>query len=190
MQQLLKLAITLTASALFLGCTSQSPQTQSSPTPLNTPTPDTTTLKAAIKELQMVQTKIKDGINYKGYSDLIAETVPVVQKTKGEAKAVAAVKSAFEGHQLALRFWQCDRLEGYEELHQCRGKALSGIFAKYSDIEAQAKAVVKGKDLSTISAGLDKEELLERIWEKTNADTKAARQAISQETTQQQDQPQ
>jgi hypothetical protein len=183
MQQLLKLAIILTASALFLGCTSQSPQTQSSPTPSNTPTPDTTTLKAAIKELQMVQTKIKDGINYKGYSDIIAETVPVVQKTKGEAKAVAAVKSAFEGHQLALRLWQCDRLEGYEELHQCRGKALSGIFAKYSDIEAQAKAVVKGKDLSTISAGLDKEELLQRIWEKTNADTKAARQAISEQSS-------
>jgi hypothetical protein len=37
---------------------------------------------------------------------------------------------------------------------------------------------------------LDKEELLQRIWEKTNADTKAARQAISEDTTQQQDQPQ
>lgn len=137
----------------------------------------------------MIQTKIKDGISYKGYSDIIVKTVPVVQKTKGEAKAVAAVKSAFEGHQLALRFWECDRLEGYEELHQCRGKALSGIFAKYSDIEAQAKAVVKGKDLSTISAGLDKEELLKKIWERTSAETKVARQAISQDTTQKQDQP-
>lgn len=137
----------------------------------------------------MLQIKIKDGINYKGYSDLIGNTVPVIQKAKGEAKAVAAVKSAFEGHQLALKFWQCDRLDGYTELHQCRGKALSGIFTKYPDIKAQAKAAVKGEDFSTISAGLDKEKILQAIWKKTSADTEAARQAISLDTTQKERQP-
>jgi hypothetical protein len=116
------------------------------------------------------------------YSALIANTVPVVQRAKGEAKAVAAVKSALEGHQLALKFWECDRIEGYEELHQCQGKALSGIFAKYPDIKTQVKVAVKDNDLSTLSTALDKEEILKRIWEKTSADTEVARQAISLNT--------
>jgi hypothetical protein len=120
---------------------------------------------------------------------LILDAAPVIQKTRGQAQAVAAVKSAFEGHQLALKFWQCDRLDGYDEMHQCRGKVLSGIFAKYPDIEAQAKAAVKSTDLSTISVGLDKDEVLKKIWEKTSADTEAARQAIPPETTQKEPQP-
>lgn len=127
----------------------------------------------------MIQVKIKSGISDAGYSVLITKTWPVVQKARGDAKAVAAVKSAFTGHRLALKFWQCDRLEGYDKLHQCRGKALSGIFAKYPDIEAQAKAVAKSKDLFTVSTGLDKEDLLDKIWEKTSADTEAANKAIS-----------
>lgn len=175
-----KLSITLTAAILLFGCTAQLPQIQPSPTPsANIPTPDTTTLKAAIKELQMLQVKVKDGISYKGYAEIIDKTVPVIQDVKGEAKAVAAVKSAFAGHQLALKFWECDRLDGYTELHQCQGKALSGIFTKYPDIAAQAKAVIKSPDLSTISTELEKEDLLNKIWEKTKTDLDKARQGIS-----------
>lgn len=170
----------MTAAILLFGCTSQVPQIQPSPTPsTNIPTPDNTALKAAIKELQMLQVKVKDGINYKGYAELIDKTVPVIQNVKGEAKAVAAVKSAFAGHQLALKFWQCDRLEGYTELHQCQDKALPGIFTKYPDIAAQAKAVTKSTNISTISTELDKEDLLKKIWEKTKFDMENARQAIS-----------
>lgn len=178
--RLLKLAIPLIASVLLFGCISQSPQTKSSPTQSTTPpTPVTPSLKDAVKELQMIQTKIKSGINDEGYSVLITKTWPVVQNASGGAKAVAAVKSAFQGHQLALKFWECDRVEGYDKLQQCQGKALSEIFAKYPDIEAQAKAVAKSKDPSTISTRLDKDDILQKIWEKTGADTEAANRAIS-----------
>ena len=178
--QITKLTIPLTASVLLFGCSFQPPQTKLSPTPSETsPTPDTTSLKAAVEELEMIQTKIKSGINDAGYSVLITKTWPVVQKASGDAKAVAAVKSAFSGHQLALKFWQCDRIEGYDKLHQCRGKVLSGIFAKYPDIEVQAKAVAKNTNPSTISTLLDKDDVLHTIWEKTRADTKAANKAIS-----------
>ena len=127
----------------------------------------------------MIQIKIKSGINDAGYSVLMTKTWPVVQKASGDAKAVAAVKSAFTGHELALKFWQCDRVEGYDKLHQCRSQVLSKIFAKYPDIKIEAKAAVKGKDLFTISTRLDKDEILQKIWEKTGADTEAANQAIS-----------
>ncbi len=185
--QLLKLAIPLTASLLFFGCTSQAPQTQSSPSPTpfeNTLITYTTPLQEAVKELQVLEKKIKGGIDDKGYSVIIAKIQPLVEKASGEAKAVAATKSAFEGHQLALKFWQCDRVEGYEELYQCRGKVLAKIFGKYPGIKAQAKAAVEGKDLSAVSRELDKEGLLQAIWKKTSVDTEAARRAISPDTTQ------
>jgi hypothetical protein len=186
--QLPKLAIALTASLLF-GCTSQSPQpqTQSSPTLaeiIPTPNATTTTLQRAVQELQILEAKVKAGIDDRAYSVIVADTLPLVQKATGDPKAVARIKSAFEGHQLALKFWQCDRLNGYEELHQCRGKILSGIFAKYPDIAAQAKKGVGSQDLSTISNRLDKEALLKRIWQKTSVDTVAAGQAISLDTSQ------
>jgi hypothetical protein len=185
--QLPKLSVTLTASLLLFGCTSQPPKPQPSPTPsASTPTPalNSTNLKAAVKELQMIQTKIKSGINEAGYSVVIAKTLPLVQHASGDAKAVAAVKSAFQGHQLALKFWQCDRVSGYQELHQCRGNVLAAIFAKYPDIQVQVKAAVKSKDFSTISTKLDKDEILKKIWNKTSADLEVARQAIAVDTSQ------
>lgn len=185
--QLSKLAIFLTASLLFLGCTSQPPHTKSSPTLTasgNSTTPDTSTLKEAVKELEVLEDKVKGGIDDRGYSVIIDKTSPLVRNARGDAKAVAAVKSAFAGHQLALRFWQCDRIEGYDALHQCRDKALSAIFAKYPDMEAGVKAAVKGKDVSRISAGLSKEGILQALWKRTSADTKAASQAISQDSLQ------
>lgn len=180
-----KFAIVLSVSVLF-GCTSQAPETQSSPTPTpseNTPTSANTPLKSAVEELQVLEAKVKGGVDDKAYSVIIADTEPLVQRASGEAKTVAAVKSAFAGHQLALKFWQCDRVTGYEELHQCRGNALSGIFAKYPDIKAQAKAAVNSEDLSIISTKLDKDAILEKIWTKTSVDTETARQAISKDTS-------
>jgi hypothetical protein len=175
--QLLKLAISLTASAIFLvGCTSQPPQTLSSPTTSENPqTTDSTILNAAVKELQVLKAKIESGIDDRAYSVIITNTLPIVQKAKGEAKAVAAAKSALQGHQLALKLWQCDRIYGYEELHQCQDKALAEIFAKYPDIKAQAKVAVKGEAVATASTGLDKEAILKAIWKKTSADTEMAR---------------
>ncbi len=182
--QYLKRAIPLTGCVLFLGCAAQFSKTQPSPTPSEIPTPDTTALKEAVKELQILEDKIESGINHKAYSDIISTSQPVIQKASGESKAVAAVKSALEGHKLASTFWQCDRLEGYEQLHQCRGKALSGIFAKYPDIRVQVKVAVKGKEFSTISSELDKEQILQAIWKKIKADTKAARRGIPLNTHQ------
>jgi hypothetical protein len=180
--QLLKLAVPLTACVLFLGCTSQPPRTESSPTsPEITRTPTSTPLKEALKELQVLETKVQSGIDDRAYAVIITNTLPIVQKAKGEAKAVAAVKSAFEGHQLALKLWQCDRVAGYDKLHQCQDKVLAEIFTKYPDIKAQAKAAVRG-DFSTVSAKLDKQAVLKAIWKKTSADTEVARRAISPET--------
>jgi hypothetical protein len=181
-----KFAIALTACVLLFGCTSQSPQTESSPTPTpleNTHTRIINPLKQAVEELQTLQRQLKDGITSKAYSDIMNEIEPLVQRAGGEPKSVAAMKSAFAGHQLALKFWECDRVVGYEELHQCRGKVLSGIFAKYPDIKVEAKAAVKSSDLSTISTKLDKDAILEKVWEKTSADIQVARQAISSDTS-------
>lgn len=182
---LLKLVILLITSALFLGCTSQPLQIKSSPTPTpsaNIPSANIS-LKEAVKELQVLEDKIKSGIDVAGYGVIITKTSPLVQNAAGDAKAVAAVKSAFKGHQLAAKFWECDRIKGYDALHQCRGKALSDIFSKYPDIATQAKAAVKSNDLATISAGLSKEAILQAIWRKTSTEAQAAHQAIFTETT-------
>ncbi|HBB34663.1 MAG TPA: hypothetical protein DC064_23495 [Cyanobacteria bacterium UBA9273] len=182
--QFLKLTIPLIASILFLGCIAKSPKPPVALVQIKeTPTPDTVTLQAAINELQILQIKLADGTNYKTYAHLLKNTVPVIENAKGDAKVLAAVESAFKGHQLALEFWQCDRLNGYQELHQCRGKALSAIFAKYPDMKAEATAAIQGTDLSTLSAKLDKDQVLQTIWEKTTADMEAARRTISLNTS-------
>lgn len=182
-------AIALNASIFFFGCSSPFSQKPSSSTPSQTASvPDTSTLQTAVKELQMLQTKVGSGITPKAYSELITQTVPVIQQISGEAEAATAAKSAFTGHQLALEYWQCSRLEGYEKSLQCRKKALSAIFAKYPDIEAQAKLSVNSKDIATISTELDEEKILQAIWEKTSADTEVAGQAFSLNSPQQETQ--
>ena len=187
--QFLKLAMSLTACLLFLGCTSQPPKTQPSPTPSEPPPiPTNTSLKNAVNELVVLEEKVKGGVDDKAYSIIITNALPLVQNARGDAKAVAAMKSAFQGHQLALQFWQCDRVEGYEQLRQCRSQALLAIFAKYPDIKAQAEAAVKNQDLPTISVKLDRDEILKKIWEKAWADTVVARQVISPKPTQKQHQ--
>lgn len=187
----LKLAILLTASCLFFGCTSQPLPIKVLPTPTpsaNIPSANIS-LKEAVKELRILEDKIKSGIDAAGYAVIISKISPLVQNAYGDAKAVAAVKSAFKGHQLAVNFWKCDRIEGYDALHQCRGKALSDVFSKYPDIATQAKAVVKSNDLATISRQLSKEAILQAIWNKISTETQAASQAISTETTPQKSQP-
>jgi hypothetical protein len=51
---------------------------------------------------------------------------------------------------------------------------LKEVFAKYPDIKAQAMAAVAGENLSHISAGLDKDAVLQAIWIKTGEDTGVA----------------
>jgi hypothetical protein len=178
--KLVKLALFLTASVLIFGCTSKTLQTQSSPTPSQTiSTPVPASLKVAIQELQMIQSKVKSNLDYAGYAVILHKTQPIIQQAHGDAQAVTAVKSAFQGHQLALKFWKCDRLEGYEKLHRCRGQALAEIFAKYPDIETQVKAMANSPDLATLSVRLNKDELLTRIWKKTSIDTNVASQLLS-----------
>lgn len=181
-----KLAILLTASVILFGCTSQSSQPPQPTSSQPSPTPPSaiaklpnTPLKAAVKELQMIQIKVKSGIDDRAYSLLVANTLPLVETANGDSQAVTAVKSAMTGHQLALKFWQCDRVEGYDELHQCRDKVLSKILGKYPDLASQVKTAINAKDRSNLSAGLDQKEILERIWEKTSADTEMASRAIS-----------
>jgi hypothetical protein len=182
LKQLLKRALTLSTATFLIGCNSQSPQAQSeqSPEAISQATIPIA-LKSAIEELRVMKIKVKDsaGVSKKEYGEDLADLVNITQKAYGNPKALAAVKSAVEGHQLALKFWECDRAVGYEELHQCQDEVLKGVFAKYPDIEAQAKAAVAGENLPYISAGLDKDGMLQAIWDKTAQDTEAALQVIN-----------
>jgi hypothetical protein len=126
-----------------------------------------------------MQIKITRGISLKEYREDITDLVNVAEKAYGDRKALAAMTSAIEGHKLALQFWQCDRLTGYEKLHQCQDKVLKGIFNKYPDLKAQALAAVEGEKLSYISAGLDKDAVLQALWQKTAQDTHRALQVVS-----------
>jgi hypothetical protein len=185
--ELQKFAILLSASALFSGCAVQSPppQMQASPTaPGESPIPNSETLKVAVKELQVLQVKLDDGTNYDAYGDLIGEVEPLLKRARGNPEAIAAANSSLEGHRLALAFWQCDRLEGYVELHQCRGQALSEIFAKYPEIETYAKEIVDSENVSAISAKLDRDAILETVWVKTSADTETANQVLTVDVSQ------
>jgi hypothetical protein len=169
LKQLLKRALTLSTATFLIGCNSQSPQAKSkqSPEAISQPTIPIA-LKSAIEELRVMKIKVKDsgGVSKKEYGEDLADLVNITQKAYGNPKALAAVKSAVEGHQLAFKFWECDEV-------------LKGVFAKYPDIEAQAKAAVAGENLPYISAGLDKDGMLQAIWDKTAQDTEAALQVIN-----------
>ncbi len=181
---LLKLALTLSTAALFIGRISYVVKAKTGDTTAATLQPALTiptSLKAAIEELRVMQIKVEDetGINPKEYREDLDDLVNIVKNAYGNPEALAAVKSSVEGHKLAKAFWHCDRLEGYNELHQCRDKVLKSVFAKYPDIEAQAKSAVEGENLAFISAGLDKDAVLQAIWEKTGKDTTAALQSVN-----------
>lgn len=172
-----QLVLIFVVAPFFLGCTSQIPVAQSENTSSQSPPPVIPPrLKGAIEELRVIKIKIEDGINPKEYGEDIADLVPMVENSTGDAKVLASVKSAVAGHQLAVKLLECDRINGYDEVYQCRDRVLQGVFSKYPDIATHAKDAVRGENLSYISAGLDRDAVLQAIWEKTAIDTDAALQ--------------
>lgn len=175
------LASIVLSTLYFVGCTTQSPVAsveRASPTavqPILSPS-----LKVAIAELKILKVKIEEegGINPKEYEEDLADLVLTVENAYGNPEVLEAVKLATQGHQLALQFWQCDRVNGYDALYQCRDKALAGIFAKYPELEAEAHLAVEGENLPYLSAGLDEEAILQTIWYYTAEDTGAIVQVI------------
>ncbi|NEP63850.1 MAG: hypothetical protein F6K31_44325 [Symploca sp. SIO2G7] len=179
-KQLLQLSITLTTANLLISCTvllkSRTEAKKEEPVlPIVSPA-----LKDATNDLQDLKIKIEGeyGIKLREYEDKLEEIVPVAKIAQGDEEALAAVKSAVEGHTLALEFWQCDHLTGYDNLHQCRDKALQGIFNRYPEIKKQAAAIAQEENSSFISAGLDQQSLLEAIWSQANGDAAIAHQII------------
>lgn len=179
--QLLKTALTLATAALLFNNTSQIIQARSQ----NIPDKEiqrpilSPRLNAAIEDLRVISIKVEGGINPKEYGENVADLKTIVDNADGDAKTLAVVKSAVQGHKLALQFWQCDHVSGYDELHECQDKALKGIFTKYRDIKAEAMAAVAGENLPYISAGLDKDQVLQAVWRKTNAETHKVVEAIA-----------
>lgn len=176
-----KLARILSTATLLVSCTvQQSSLVYSGNTIAHNPSPAVSPrLKTAIEELRVIKIKLEDGLNPKEYGEDVADLVPIVENAYGDANVLAIVKSAVEGHQLAVQFWQCDRISGYDELFQCRDQVLEQVFTKYPDMGTQAKAAIEGENLSYISAGLDENAVLQTIWEKTAIDTEAALQAVN-----------
>lgn len=177
--QLKKLALLLIIATLFFGLIlkrsrnrAQQPVLQTTPPPAVSPA-----LKSALEELRVMKIKIDGGINPKEYSEDIADLVHIVENADGDPQVLAAVKSALAGHELAIKFWQCDRISGYDQLYQCRDQVLKAVFLKYPDIATQAQQAVAQEHLSYISAGLDKDSVLQAIWQKTGTDTETALQA-------------
>lgn len=185
--QLQKLAFTLTIATLLIGCNVQLPQEKEKVTATEMPTVIVSTpLKSAIEELRVMKIKVesKEGVNQKEYGEDLEDLVNIVDKAYGDAKALAAVKSAVAGHKLAYQFAKCNAVEGYDELYQCRDQVLKNVFLKYPDLAAQAKSAVEGKEVSYISAGLEEESVLQAIWQKTGMDTDTALQIVNPTTNQ------
>jgi len=133
-------------------------------------------LKTALEELRVIKIKIEGGIHPKEYGEDIRDLTPIVENAHGEAEILTTVQSALAGHQLAVQFWECDRVSGYDELFQCRDQVLQAVFEKYPDIAAQAQGIVGGENTGYISAELDENSVLEAIWQKTGMDTETALQ--------------
>lgn len=177
-----KLVFTLSLSTLLISCSFQIlQQTEKSELTDTNQSTNSIPLKSAIEELRVMKIKVesKEGINRKEYGEDLEDLVNIVKKANGNSKVVVAVKSAVAGHQLAYQFWQCNQIEGYEQLHECQDKILQRIFVKYPDIAAQSQSVVAGQNLTYISAALDEQALLQAIWQKTGEDTEIALQVVN-----------
>jgi len=177
-------------SSLLIAFTSQSPTAQLKTKKNKTDQPQTNTpLEAAIEELRVLKIKIEGegGIDRKEYSEDLADTLLIIENAYGNSKALEAVKSSAQGHKLALQFWQCDQVIGYEATYQCRDKVLREIFVKYPDIKAQALEIVGDDNLSSISERLDEEAVLQAVWHKTHLDTSTALETINSVDTAQSD---
>jgi hypothetical protein len=182
--QLQKLAFTLTIATLLMGCKAQLPQEKEKLTANERPQAIISVpLKSAIEELRVIKIKVesKEGINQKEYGENLEYLVNIVDKAFGDYRALAAVKSALEGHKLAYQFVKCNVVEGYDELYLCRDKVLKNVFDKYPDLAKQAKSAVEGKEISYMSASLEEESVLQAIWQKTGQDTETALQIVNPE---------
>lgn len=184
--QFSKLALALTLSVLCFGCQIRisKARSQNSQTPKPLPMLNTS-LKAAIEEVRVMKVKIErdGGVNPKEYSEDITDVLQIIDNAYGDAKTLKDVKSIVEGHELALQLLQCDRISGYDELHQCQDKVLKQLMVKYPDFAAEVKAVVEGENLPYMSAGLDKEAVLHSIWREIGEDTDTVLIAISPESS-------
>jgi hypothetical protein len=145
----------------------------------------TTSLKAAIEEVRVMRIKIErdDGINPKEYKEDLIDLENIVDKVYGDPKTVASVKSVVDGHKLALKFMQCDRAGGYNEMLQCRDNVLKKLFVKYPEFAAAAQDAVEGEELSYVSAGLDRDAVLQAIWLEIAKDTDKLLVAVNMEPT-------
>lgn len=143
----------------------------------------TAPLKAAIEEVRDLKAKIErdGGVNPKEYSEDLDDLDHILDNAYGDPETLKAVESAAQGHKFALQFLQCDRLNGFNEMHQCRDRVLNKVFAKYPDLAAEAKAAVEGENLPYLSAGLDKDAVLQAIWQNIGKDTDTAVIAINPE---------
>lgn len=143
----------------------------------------TAPLKAAIEEVRVLKVKIErdGGVHPKEYSEDIEDLDSILDNAYGDPQTLKVVKSAAEGHKFALQFLQCDRLNGFNEMHQCRDQVLNKVFAKYPDLAAEAKAAVEGENFPYISAGLDKDAVLQAIWQKIGEETNTAVLAVNPE---------
>lgn len=180
--QLQKLAFFLTIATSLIGCDARFAQEKEKATAADvSQVTISTPLSSAIEELRVIQIKIesKESINQKEYGEDLEDLVNIVDKAYGDPKALAAVKSAVEGHKLAYQFARCNAVDGYEELYQCRDKVLQNVFIKYPDLAAQAQSAVDSNNLTYISAGLEEVSVLQAIWQKTGKDTEIALEVIS-----------
>ena len=191
-----KLALPLTLSILCFGCQSRSlgmrlsyghsslGRSEPIAEPVSVPIL-TTSLKAAIEEVRVMRIKIErdDGINPKEYKEDLIDLENIVNKVYGDPKTVTSVKSVVDGHQLALKFVQCDRVGGYNEMLQCRDNVLKKLFVKYPEFAAAAQDAIEGEELSYISAGLDRDAVLQAIWLEIAKDTDKLLVAVNMEPT-------
>ena len=179
-----KLAFTLSLSVLCVGCRVRVSRSHATHVAAAMPQPMLTmSLQSAVEEVKVMKVKIErdGGIHPKEYGEDLADLVNIVDKAYGDSKTLEAVKSVVEGHELALQFMRCDRVDGFDEMHQCRDKVLKKLFVKYPDFAAAAKAAVEGEELPYISAGLDKEAVLQAIWQETGKDTEAITLSVNPE---------
>ncbi|HEY9610429.1 hypothetical protein [Allocoleopsis sp.] len=198
-----KLALPLTVSVLCIGyyfrCsgarlyygTASLAQSKELAVPVSQPIL-TAPLKAAIEEVRVMKIKIErdNGINLKEYGEDLSDLENIIDKVYGDPKTVTAVKSVVEGHKLALKFLKCDRVEGYDEMHQCRDQVLKKLFVKYPDLAAAVQEAVEGEKLPYLSAGLDKDAVLQAIWQEIAKDTDTLLQRLNLEPTLEASKPQ
>lgn len=191
-----KLALPLTLSILCFGCQSRSlgmrlsyghsslGQSEPIAAPVSVPIL-TTSLKAAIEEVRVMRIKIErdDGIHPKEYKEDLIDLDNIVDQAYGDPKTLASVKSLADGHKLTLKFVQCDRAGGYNEMLQCRDNVLKKLFVKYPEFAAAAQDAVEGEELSYISAGLDRDAVLQAIWLEIAKDTDKLLVAVNMEPT-------